>query len=184
MVDQPVVRAAPLIFGNGLHELMLGLEHIRRVRQPQPIGDAENMRIDGDGILAERAAHDDVRRLASHTRQGFQSVMIRGHFAAEAGDQLPRHQHKVFGLVVEQAAGLDIRFDLFRFGLGQSRRVGIGREKRGRNHVDFHIRTLSGENHGDEQLKRIGKVQRGFRVWIQPRQLGENQAVFLFSFHH
>ena len=100
VVDQPVVRAAPLIFGNGLHELMLGLEHIRRVRQPQPIGDAENMRIDGDGVLAERAAHDDVRRLASHARQGFQSVVIRGHFAAEAGDQLPRHQHKVFGLVV------------------------------------------------------------------------------------
>ena len=44
--------------------------------------------------------------------------------------------------------------------------VGIGGEERGRDHVHLDVRTLGGEHHGDEQLKRIGKAQRGPRVGI------------------
>ena len=162
---------------------MLGFEHVGRIGQPQPVGDAEDVRIHGDGVRAERTAHHDVRRLAPHTGQGFQCVVVGGHLAAEADGQLPRHQHEVFGLVVKQAAGLDDRLDLRRFGLRQRRRVGIGGKERGRDHIHLDVRALGGEHHGDEQLKRIGEVQRGPRVGVQPRQLGKNQAVLFFSVH-
>lgn len=183
MIDQPVVRAAPLALRDVLHELMLGFEHVGRIGQPQPVGDAEDVRIHGDGVRAERTAHHDVRRLAPHTGQGFQRVVVGGHLAAEADGQLPRHQHEVFGLVVKQAAGLDDRLDLRRFGFCQRRRVGIGGKERGRDHIHLDVRALGGEHHGDEQLKRIGEVQRGPRVGVQPRQLGKNQAVLFFSVH-
>ena len=89
MVNQPMMCAAPLFFRDILHELLLGFKHVWGIRKPQAVCDAKNMCIHRDSVFAEGTAHDDVRRLSSDAGQTFQGVMIGGHFAAEAGDQLP-----------------------------------------------------------------------------------------------
>ena len=70
MQNQPVVSIVPIGLGHDFFEPAFDL--IRRLanRQRYPVGDAENMRIDGDCWRAERDIHDHIGCLAANARQG------------------------------------------------------------------------------------------------------------------
>ena len=68
MQDQPVVRIQSEGLGNGLLKLELDPQHVLAWREPRPIADPEDVRIDREGLLAEGRVQHDVRSLAAHAR--------------------------------------------------------------------------------------------------------------------
>ena len=183
VVDEPVMRAAPRTLGDVFHQLLLGFEDVRRVRQTKTVGDAEDVRIDRDGVRAEGAAHDDIRRLSADAGQAGECGVVRGYLAAKAGNQLARGQGEVLCLVAVDAAGLDIRLDVFGCRFSHRVRAGIGGKERGRDHVDLHVRTLRGEDDRNEQLPWVIVIERGLCVRVQALKLREDLFV-LFCLRH
>src|SRR3546814_11640231 len=72
------------------------------------IGDAEDVRIDGDGMFAERGVEHDVRRLATDARQRFERFAIPWYFAAVQVQSLSTQADDVLRLGLIQADGLDV----------------------------------------------------------------------------
>ena len=54
MMNNPVMGAAPLLFWNHLHQRELGFFRRLRVRQPDPVGDAKDVGVNGDRRNIER----------------------------------------------------------------------------------------------------------------------------------
>src|SRR3546814_8018516 len=72
------------------------------------MGDAEDVRIDGDGMFAERGVEHDVRRLATDARQRFERFAIPWYFAAVQVQYLSTQADDVLRLGLIQADGLDV----------------------------------------------------------------------------
>ena len=53
MPDQPVMRPAPLFPRDGAHQLLLGFQHVVRLREAEAVADAEHVGIHRDGGFAE-----------------------------------------------------------------------------------------------------------------------------------
>jgi hypothetical protein len=77
-------------------------------RQPGPVAEAEDMRVDGDGRLAEGRVEHDIGRLAPDTGQRFERRALGGHFAAMQFDQHPAGGDDVLRLGAKEADGLDV----------------------------------------------------------------------------
>ena len=53
--DEPVMRLRPIFFGNERHEPLFHFEGRFAGGEPQAVGDAEDVRIDGDGVCPPKA---------------------------------------------------------------------------------------------------------------------------------
>jgi hypothetical protein len=83
------------------------------------------------------------------------------------GDQLLAAGDDVSGLVAEKAGPLDGFLQFFLVGSGKRSRIGIlGKKGRG-DLIDHHVGTLSRQNGGDEELKRILVIQGTVGIGIQ-----------------
>src|SRR5438093_9517509 len=88
---QEVGRQGPLPPGQDVDQLVVDLVGILGAREPQTLGDAEDVGVHGDRLLVEGVTEDDVGRLEADTRQRRQLVPRPRHRAAVALDQRPRH---------------------------------------------------------------------------------------------
>jgi hypothetical protein len=86
--DQPVVGMQAKRRRHDLFELELDLERRLARRHSGAVADAENMGVDGEGLLAECDVEDDVGGLAADAGQRLQHRARSGHFAAVLGDEL------------------------------------------------------------------------------------------------
>jgi hypothetical protein len=84
-------------------QLVLDGAHVLARRQAGAVGDAEDMRVDRHGRLAERGVEHDVGRLAAHAGQRFQRFAVVRHLASMVFDQQPAERDNVFGFRIEQA---------------------------------------------------------------------------------
>ena len=82
MQDQPVMGVLLELVGDEFLQRRFDRAHVLAGRESGAIRDAKDMRIDGDGRMAERRVQDHVRRLAADARQRFERLAIVRHFAA------------------------------------------------------------------------------------------------------
>ena len=76
-------------------------------RQAGAVRNAKDVRVHGEGLLAEGSVQDHIGGLAPDARKRLQSFAGARHVAAETVDQRLRQGDDVFGLGVEKADRLD-----------------------------------------------------------------------------
>jgi hypothetical protein len=122
--DHPQPERPPL---GGRHEpveLVLDLDRVVVLGQPEAVRHARHVGVDGQPREAEHHAADHVARLAADTRQRDEVVEVGGHLTVEPLDQLARHPDQVAGLRLVEAGRADDLLELVR--IGPSEVVGPG----------------------------------------------------------
>ena len=66
--DEPVVSSEQVVFGYAAHQLLLALVDVVRCSEPEAVGDAEDVRVDGDYWLLVERVQDDVGGFAADSR--------------------------------------------------------------------------------------------------------------------
>src|SRR5829696_5708638 len=89
-------------------ELFLDLKWCLAGGEPGAIADAENVRVDCNGRLAEGDVENDIGGLAPYTGQRLQRFARRRHLAAMLLDQLLRQRDDILGLSAVEADSLDV----------------------------------------------------------------------------
>jgi hypothetical protein len=150
MQDQPVMCVVPEL---GRRELLQGRfdgAHIPARRESGAIRHPEDMRIDGDGRLAECRIEHDAGRFAADARQALECFALGGDFAAVFFEQQTACRNDVFCLGPIKADRLDVvgktRFAQFDELL---RRIG-DRKKLARRFVDAHVGRLRRKHDRDQ----------------------------------
>jgi hypothetical protein len=77
--DQPVVGIAPERLRHDLLELGLDLVDRLPGRKSGTVADAEHVRVDGKGFLAECCIQHNIRGLPADARKGLQLLTGSGH---------------------------------------------------------------------------------------------------------
>ena len=174
-----MVRVAAKRLRDDLVELRFHLVDGLPRREARPVGDAEHMRVDGEGLLTKSRVENDVRSLAPDPRQRLQLFARARHFRSILVDQCLAERDYVLGLGVEQADRLDrvpqrllakIHHLLWRLDAG---------EERSRRDIDAGVSSLGGEDDGDEQLIGIAGLELGRRRWVRLGEPPEELENFL-----
>ena len=163
----------PILFGNGLHQLLLRLFHRVCVRQPQPVADPEHMGVHRDGGYAERVGQHHVGGFPPHTGKGLQRVHIPRYLSAVLLADQPAAFHDI-GRLALKAAAFDHRINVLHAGGGHAFHIGIAFEQRRRDLVHLLVGALGGEHHRHQRFIGIAEVQLRPRVRIGLFQLGQN----------
>ncbi len=87
--DQPMVRAVQIFRRRDFHQLRFDLGGGFAARQAGAVGDAEHMRIDGDGGFAEHFHQHHIGGLTADAGQRFKRLALARHFAAVLFEQMP-----------------------------------------------------------------------------------------------
>jgi hypothetical protein len=106
--DQPVMRVAHVLRRNHAHPAQLDLERRLARRQAGAVGDAEDVRVDGHGRLAEGHVEHDIGGLAPDAGQRLQRFAVVPALRRHARRSALRQRDDVLRLVAKQADGLDV----------------------------------------------------------------------------
>ena len=175
MQDQPVVGAVPVFFWRDAFEAGFDLVGRLAGREAGAIGDAENMRVNGDGRLAERFVEDDIRGLAANAWKSDQGRASVGNLTTELVDQHFRQGDDILRLVAPQTDRLDV--------VGDARlaerehflwRVSDLEQLLGCL-VDADICGLRRQGNGDDQCERVDEVELGMRIGPISCEMGEKR---------
>ena len=82
MSRQEVGRQGPLPPGQDVDQLVVDLVGILGAREPQTLGDAEDVGVHGDGRLDAQLVQHHRGGLAPDARQGLQPLPLQRHLAA------------------------------------------------------------------------------------------------------
>src|SRR5687767_6568320 len=176
---EPVVRVLEEFGGRELHQLQFYFEGILPRRQSGPVGDAEEVRVDGDHGLAERGVEHDIRRLAAHAGQALERLALFRHLAAVLFEQDPGQRNDVFRFHAIQTDGLDERLKPRHAELHHLVwRIRLSKEPL-RRLVHRLVGGLRREHHGDEQLVRRAVIELGRRLGIRRLQAAKDLAPLL-----
>lgn len=164
--DDLDVQVVPDLFGVERHQVVFHDFDVLASAESPAIGESENVGIDGEGGHIKALGHHDTGGLVTDTRECFECFDVHGDFTAVVVDQTIGEADDVFGFSRCQPAGSDVVLDRVdgEFGHGGGR-VGI-REQGGCDEIDACVRALSGQQDGDEQLKRARVIERYGRVWV------------------
>lgn len=139
-------------------------------RKAGAVGNAENMGINGIGVVTEGHVHHHIGRLATNTWQGDQIVAILRHITGwqirVVIKQALRQRHDILGLALVKADGLDVlAHGIFTQSQHFCRCIGNGKQAFG-GFVDAGIGCLRGQNHSDQQRVGVDMLQLslGFRL--------------------
>ena len=155
------MRAGPVLLRQNRHQLLFGVQDVFRVRQPDPVGYAEDVGVDRDRVSPHRHRIDDVGRLSSHARERAQFFQRARHFSVKARDDIAASAQNMLRLAVVEPAGKDL---FAQFLLGQRKhffRRAVFRKEFRRDAVDALVRALRGQDYGDQQLKLRFVSERG-----------------------
>ena len=172
--DQPVMRVAHVFFRDDPDEALLDLFGRLAGRQAEPVADAEDVRVDRHGRLAEGHVEHDIGGLAPDARQLDQKVAVIRHLAAMVADQRLRQRDHVLRLAAPKPDRADVFADLL---LAQRhhllRRVGDVKQ-RARRLVDAGVGRLRRQHHGDQQREGVPVLE--FALGLRPlhRKAAEN----------
>src|ERR1700733_3965755 len=105
--NQPMMRVLPEFRRDEFQKLVLHGSLRLAAGEARAIGDAEDMRVDGNGGLAECGVEHDVGRFASHPRQRLECLAGLRLLSAVLRDQCGTGGDDVLRLAVEEPDGLD-----------------------------------------------------------------------------
>ena len=167
MKHDAVAEIGAFLRGQNGPELALHFFRFLALGQSQKIGDADAVGVAdhgaGNGV---QVAQQQVGGFAAHAGQPQQLVHGAGHLPAVFVAQHPAGQHNVPGLVLEEAAGVDVLLHLGDISLGKIVQSGETR-KQGRGHlVNPLIGALGRQAHGNEKLVIMLIVQRAHGVRV------------------
>ena len=162
-----MMRVFPLCFRQECRNVALHRERRGSGGQPEPMGDAKDVRVDSEGRFAERYREHDARRLSPDAGERFELLARLGHASTVKGDERTRRGDNILCLRSEEAARLNQSLDIRKSRRRQGLRIRIGGEKRGRRKVHARVGTLRRKNHRNEQFERISIRERGDRVRIR-----------------
>src|SRR5712692_5282485 len=141
-VDDLQVPLSPFLARKELFQIGLRLPHVLAFRQAPADSEAMNVRVDGEGCLAERLRHDHARGLVPNAWQLLQLVDVARHLASVFIDQCLREPFDVPSFARRQSAASN-QFQDFMLGhasqCGRTRRAS---KERGRDAVDLRIGRL------------------------------------------
>ena len=158
-----MVRLAPLRFRDHAPQPVLdGARRVGVVHKSDPVGDAEDVRIDRNRRLVEGDRDDHVRRLAPDAAQRRQLFVRARHLAAKVVYERARRRCERLGFLVRIRDRANERKNLLGRRLGHCHRVWVGREEVGRHHIHASVGALRRENHRDEELEFGAVLQFGF----------------------
>lgn len=153
------------------------------VDEAQTVCDAEDVGIDRKGGLVEDDGLNDISCLASHAWKFDEVVEVVRHLTSEVLHEHLSHTHEVGSLGVRITHTFDVfEDDLWRAGSHDLRR----REclEQGRRHeIHALVGTLSREDDGNKQLKRVLILQLRLDFWHRSLKIVDERVV-LFTFTH
>src|SRR4029077_5285653 len=156
----------PFLFWKYVRELIVDFVWVIRARQSQALRHAEHVRVDRNGLLTERIAQDDVRRLEADSGQGHERRARPRYFAAVLVEERVRHRDDRAGLRAVEAGGADLFLEDGRARSSVVVRGPVLFEKGGRDLIHALVRALCGENGRDEQFEWIPEVEGDLGVGI------------------
>ena len=162
--QQPVMRVEQVFGRHAAQQLLLDLARVRAPGEPEPMGDAEDVRVDRHRRLAERAVQHDVGGLAPDARQLLQRLAIARHLAAVLLEQDPAGGEDVLHLGRVQADRPDVGGEPFLAEREERLRRAGHRKQLARREVDAFVGGLRGEDHGDQQFERRREFEFGDRA--------------------
>jgi undecaprenyl-diphosphatase len=176
--DQPVMRVPAEFRRNRFLQPELDLEHGLARRDPQPVGDAEDMGIDRVGDLAEGDVEHDIGGLAADAGQRLQRLAAGRNHAAERLDQALAQQDHVLRLGAVEADRPDqLAHRLLAERQHLLRRVGQ-REQAPRRLVDAGIGGLGREHDRDQQREGVEIFELALRLRPDGAEAAEDLADF------
>src|SRR5579859_934709 len=174
MQDEPVVRVAAEFLGHEFQQALFHLDHVGSGRDAGAIGDAEDVRIHRDRVLAERGIQNDVRGFAPDSGEAFEIVPVRWHFATEFFQQQRAGCEDIFGFRAVQADTLYVRrqsgFAEREDGLRRARRS----KQPGGGKVHAPVGGLRRQDDRDQQFERRLVDEFGRRRRIGGAKAPEN----------
>jgi len=127
--------------------------------EPGPVGNPEDVRVDGDFDLPEHHIENDAGRLSADARQGLERVAVRGNLTAVLLDELLTQADEVLGLHVVQADGLQIFL----------------------HPVDAELVDMGSTRAGDGNLLFAGEVSHYDEPWQNPDDARKVNGVARYS---
>jgi hypothetical protein len=168
-----VVRVQPEGLRHDLFKLQLDLKHILAGRQAGTVADAENVRVDREGLLMKCGVENHVRRLPPDAGQLLELLAGSGDSAPMIADERFRQSDDVLRLGVEQADRLDRVANAFLAKRDHLfRRLHPLEQGPGRD-IHARIGRLCRQHHRHQQGVRVHISELGSRGRVLLRQPAE-----------
>lgn len=167
VMDHLVGEADPVVAGKDSHQVLLDLFRRLRFGEVQAMGNAEDVRVDHYPFSLTKAhAEDHIGGFARRTGNGDEFGQRLGNLAAKLLRNFLGCALNGFGLVTEEAGGLDQLLELCGRGFGHVDRSREAAEQLRRNHVHADIGALRGKDRRDQQFPWRAVVQRADGIGV------------------
>ncbi len=174
MQNKPVVGVFPELLRDQPHQFFFDFTYVLTWSDAGPVGNAENMRIDGDSRFTESRIQYDIGRFASHAGEMLELCSGMRNLALMFFQQESAGPDDILCLVSIKADGLN---ESQQFFLPEPehclRRICEG-EKFFRREVDALVGRLRREDDCNQQFKRRVVNEFGGWVWIGGAQARED----------
>ena len=160
VLDEPQADRAPPGGGKQLTEVLLDLDRVARVAQPEALAQPCHVGVDRQPRKAEGHREHDIRGLATDPRQGGQLIHRPGQLTGMTHHDRLGGTEDVRCLRAEEACGPDQGLELVTIGGGEIARCGITLEQQRHHDVDPLVGALGREDGRDEQLEGVVVDQR------------------------
>ena len=139
--------------------------------QSDAIRNAEHMGIDRHTRFVPKHRDHDIGRLASHTWEREQGIVVGWHLASILADDALGGGQQMMCLVIGIGDRFDVLVDLSLGGLRHPLWRGESMKQIGRYHVDTFVGTLSRKNHSHEQFEGGVIDKFGLRIGIMIEEI-------------
>jgi len=166
VVLEQMAEADPFVLRHQWHEVGFDLVGVGVARKSQPLGEAHNVGIDADRLLAEGVTEDNVGGFSSDTGKGQEIVQLSRHLALKAADEFRAAILDPPALDTIEVNPADIRAELLQRCGGVVFGTPILGKECGRNLIDEIVSRLRSQDESGQELERSGKVKVKFGVWV------------------
>jgi len=156
------------------HQIAFHFDWIGVPREPHPLGQPRNMRVDHHALLhAEGVPKHDIRGLARDATQCQQRVHAAWYLTAEVALESLRGLNDGTRLVAPEVDGANIRFDVRGGGRRKCRDRWKRSEERWSRFVHGGIGRLCRKDGGDQEFMRAVGLKCALRLWVASPQCRE-----------
>ena len=166
-VDDLKMQLRPVRGGEEPFQRLLGLADVASVREPPTRGKPVDVRVDGEGRLAEGLHHHHARALVTDAGQRLEFMEGVGHAPAVCVDQDPAQRPDVLRLRGREPAGADDAADLRDAEFEHLLRCRRARKQARRHLAHALVGALRGQYDRDQQRVGIALAKRLRRPWLQ-----------------
>lgn len=169
-------RPAPVFFfGDNGHQVEFEFDRVAVFGQAQAAAESNHVRVADDTLYTKAIAQNDIGGLSADTVKGEQLVHRLRDDAAESFENGRTGFLDAFGFVAVKAGRADVVFKLFLRDFEPVFGAAVFFEQVLGDDVDAGVSALGGQDRGNQQFQRRGKIQRYLCVGIG---LSQNREEF------